>query len=145
MDIKLLAAEDAKGLRHFAYGLSWVLPLIFMGLLPWWFEYQWSYYPLLVPIILLPLAWLRPLWLYPFYRIWMLVFGTLAKLNTLLLLAIVFVLIITPMGFVARRLGKLHYNHNQIGNIQIGNKQAVQSNWQTPNYPPSQSHLKEPF
>ncbi len=135
MEIKLLAADDAQGLRHFAYGLSWLLPLIFMGLLPWWFDYPWSYYPLWVPAILLPLAWLRPLWLHPFYRGWMLIFGTLAKLNTMILLAIVFVFIITPMGFVARRLGKLHY----------GKSQGDESNWQKPSHKPSASHLKEPF
>ena len=74
MEPKLLVSTDSAGLRQFAVSLSWALPLLLMGLLPWWFDYAWSYYPLLIPATLLPLAWLKPHWLHPFYRLWMLVF-----------------------------------------------------------------------
>lgn len=154
MEPKLLVSTDSAGLRQFAVSLSWALPLILMGLLPWWFDYAWSYYPLLIPATLLPLAWLKPHWLHPFYRLWMLVFGTLGKINTVILLTLVFVLLITPLGFAARNLGKLHYRRNNFRPHRADSDTTEQSsataelktsNWQAPTQLPQVHNLKEPF
>jgi hypothetical protein len=154
MEPKLLASTDSAGLRQFALNLSWALPLLLMGLLPWWFGYAWSYYPLLIPALLLPLAWLKPHWLHPFYRLWMLVFGVLGKINTVILLTLVFVALITPLGFAARNLGKLHYRRNKFhphsnartkANQRLDNADLATSNWQAPSQLPQIHNLKEPF
>lgn len=154
MEPKLLVSADTKGLRQFAVSLSWGLPLLLMGLLPWWFDYAWSYYPLLIPAILLPLALVKPSWLQPFYRMWMLVFGLLGKINTVILLTLVFVVLITPLGFAARNLGKLHYRRNKFRTRCNDSDTAEQSseaaelttsNWQAPTQLPQVHNLKEPF
>jgi hypothetical protein len=164
MEPKLLASTDTKGLRQFAISLSWALPLLLMGLLPWWFDYAWSYYPLLIPATLLPLALVKPSWLHPFYRLWMLVFGFLGKINTVILLALVFVLVITPLGIVVRNLGKLHYRRNSFHRQSLSHNSKYQSsngkdtanqssenaalttsNWQAPTQLPQVHNLKEPF
>lgn len=154
MEPKLLVSTDSAGLRQFAVSLSWALPLILMGLLPWWFDYAWSYYPLLIPATLLPLAWLKPHWLHPFYRLWMLVFGFLGKINTVILLTLVFVLLITPLGIAARNLGKLHYRRNKFHTRSTDSDTTEQSsetaelktsNWQSPTQLPQVHNLKEPF
>ncbi len=159
MKVNWIPCPDTQGLRQFAISLSWALPLLLMGLLPWWFDYAWSYYPLVIPAILLPLAWLKPHWLQPFYRVWMLVFGFLGKINTMILLTLVFVLIITPLGIVVRNLGKLHYrrnsvhrhsfSHNSTNNNAMNpsseNAELTTSNWQAPTQLPQVHNLKEPF
>ncbi len=151
----LLTPTDTAGLRQFALSLSWALPLLLMGLLPWWFDYAWSYYPLLIPALLLPLAWLKPSALHPFYRLWMLVFGTLGKINTVILLSLVFVLVITPLGIVVRNLGKLHYRRRprDYRSATPSNEHSTNSspatltdsNWQPPSQLPQVHNLKEPF
>ena len=145
MKVNWIPCPDTQGLRQFAISLSWALPLLLMGLLPWWFDYAWSYYPLVIPAILLPLAWLKPQWLQPFYRVWMLVFGFLGKINTMILLTLVFVLLITPLGFAARHLGKLHYRKRGVGHGSGDSKSSPQSNWQAPSHLPQVHNLKEPF
>lgn len=133
---KLLKPDDHAGLRRFGISIGLALPMIFMALLPWLFNYPMPLWPVLIPLWLLPLAMVTPGLLYYPYRLWMAVFGVVGIINTYLILSLVFVLLITPMGLVLRLLGKLQYQKRRSC--------SDHSNWQNSTVPQAKN-LEEPF
>ena len=133
---KRLKPTDHAGLRRFGISIGLALPLIFMVLLPWLFDYRIPLWPVLIPLWLLPLAAVAPGLLYYPYRLWMAVFGVLGILNTYLILSLVFVFLITPMGLVLRLLGKLQYQKRKSF--------SDHSNWQQSSAP-EPKNLEETF
>ena len=101
--------NDTKELKSFALVMSWAIPLLFIVIIPWLFDTAAKYQVLWFSLLLMTLYVIFPKGIYPFYRVWMFIAGILGWINTRLLLGIVFYLLILPIGFVMRSLGKLNY------------------------------------
>ena len=106
---KEVTINSTKELRSFALVMMWAIPLLFIVIIPWLFDTAAKYQVLWLSGLLGGLYLVFPKGIYPFYRVWMFIAGILGWINTRLLLGIVFYLLILPIGFVMRTLGKLHY------------------------------------
>ncbi len=97
---------DRKGLRDFAIVTGGMLALIFGLFLPWIFERSYPYWPWIVWAVLGGWGLIAPESLRPVYKAWMKFALLLGKVNTPLVLGIVFFLIFFPVAMVFRILRK---------------------------------------
>jgi len=99
---------DAKGLRQFGLMLGGILALIFGFVLPW--SWGWESSPNLLWIgagaVVIVWALLAPDSMRGLYNNWMRVAMAIGHVINTIILAIVFYLVITPMGLVMRLMGK---------------------------------------
>lgn len=99
---------DTKGLRQFGLILGGVLAAIFGLLLPW--RWHWldlpNWYWIASGALVVLWALLAPGSLRTLYRGWMHVALIIGAIVNAFVLAIVFFLLITPMGFVGKLMGK---------------------------------------
>jgi hypothetical protein len=93
-----IAIPDKKGLREFGLVTGALLVGLFGVLLPWLFHLGFPLWPWIIAGILWGLALLLPMGLKLIYHGWMFI--------ALILLALVFYLIITPLGLIMRLWGK---------------------------------------
>lgn len=100
---------STPALREFAYTMAAAFVIIFCLLLPWLFSHPIPYWPLAVAAILLLQAWTYPKSLIPVQQGWMRIGAILGWINTRIILGLVFFALITPIGWVQRKRGKLHY------------------------------------
>lgn len=97
---------DKKGLREFGL-ITGGLFIIFFGLLlPWLFGFAFPLWPWILASVLAGLALLIPNSLKLIYYGWMSIALIIGWINTRIILAIVFYLLITPMGSIMRLFGK---------------------------------------
>ena len=98
-------AVTNKDLRSFGltvggiFGVIGLWPLVFRSQDP----REWALYlavALILPALVIPLVLKWP------YRCWMAIGYVLGWVNTRILMGVVFVLIVTPMGFIRRNLGQ---------------------------------------
>ena len=101
--------DDTEAMRSFAISMSIFLPIVFTLLLPWLFNNSMPYWPLVASSILMLLYFAYPRGIYYPYFAWMILASILGWFNTRLILALVFYLVITPIGIVMKLLGKLQY------------------------------------
>jgi hypothetical protein len=97
---------DNKELRKFGLLFAAILLILFEGLLPWLKNKPLPLWPLYVgaPIALLAVLW--PAGLRPLYSAWM-KFGMIAgAINTRIIMSIVFFVLVTPIAWVMRVLGR---------------------------------------
>lgn len=97
---------DNQQLRSFGLIFAALLMLIFAGLLPWVANYavpRWPFW-IGVPIALIGLAW--PRGLLPLFRVWMKFGEVMGRINTFIILTVLFFLMVTPTGWLMRLLGK---------------------------------------
>jgi hypothetical protein len=98
-------AGERKALRHFglivggAFGVVAVWPTLFRGAAPRWWV-------LAVAVVLALAALLAPRSLAVVHRMWMGLAEILGRINSVILLSVVFYLVVTPMGVVMRLAGK---------------------------------------
>jgi hypothetical protein len=104
-----LALNDTPALRLFGWQMAIVWPLLFGLLLPWLFSSAWLWWPWLLSAVFAVLALLAPGLLYWPARVWLGFAHIMGWLNTRLILAVLFFVIITPLGLVLGALGKLDY------------------------------------
>ena len=97
---------DKKGLREFGLITGALLVGLFGVLSPWLFHLRFPIWPWIIASILWGLALLVPMGLKSIYYGWMFIALIIGWINTRILLALVFYLIITPMGLIMRLLGK---------------------------------------
>lgn len=97
---------DSKGLREFGLVTGALFVGLFGLLFPWLFQLAFPYWPWIIAGILWGLALLVPTGLKPIYHGWMFIALIIGWINTRILLALMFYLIITPMGLLMRLLGK---------------------------------------
>ena len=135
--LPMAAADDKPALRKFAWQMSIAFPLFFALLLPWIFSHPMPMWPFYVAAILLVSAYLVPVLLFPLYVVWTVFASLLGWLNTFVILALAFYLLIFPIGLVLRLLGKLGY--------QTKLKLGAKSYWIQRVSPPQKDNLKEPF
>ncbi len=95
-------------LKKFAIMMSWAMPLFFLIITPWLFNYSRHWWPLAVSVIFLVLLLAPKKISYP-YKLWMLIGSIVGWINTRIILGLTFYLLIFPMGLVLRLLGKLQY------------------------------------
>ena len=99
-------ALSVRELRRFGLVLAAALVVVFALLLPWLFGRVWPRWPWAVAIVLIALALVHPRALAPLHRGWMKVGHVLGAINSRIVLGALFFLIIVPLGFVLRVLGK---------------------------------------
>lgn len=133
----LLDKNDIAGLKSFALTMIWAFPLVFMGVLPWLFEFAIPYWPAGVSLVLLVLYAVFPLGIYWPYRVWMMIAGVLGWINTRIILGLAFFLLILPIGLLLRMFGKLQYQAKKVKN--------QSSFWIKNDQPRTKDKLKEPF
>lgn len=133
--LPLASKQDIDVLQNFATSMAVALPAIFMGLLPWLFNRHIPLWPAFLALILMLLYIFKPSWLYRPYWLWMVVASILGWLNTTIILAFAYYLLIVPTGLVMRTLNKLQYRSFE----------PQQSTWIKRDKPPTKANLKEPF
>jgi len=97
---------DKKGLREFGLITGGLFVGLFGLLFPWLFSFAFPKWPWIIAGVLWGLALLIPNSLKWIYQGWMSFALVLGWINTRLILAIMFYLIMTPMGLVMRLFGK---------------------------------------
>jgi hypothetical protein len=105
-----LALNDTSALRRFGWQMSIAWPLLFGLLLPWLFSSGWPFWPWLLGAAFASIALVAPGLLYWPGRIWLGFSHIMGWLNTRIILALLFFVIITPLGLVLRWWGKLDYH-----------------------------------
>jgi len=99
---------DSKGLRQFGLMLGGILLLGFGLLLPW--MWKWSNFPNLpwmgAGIVVITWALIAPDSMRGLYTGWMRVAMFIGNIVNSIILAIVYFMVITPMGIIMRMMGK---------------------------------------
>ncbi|MFO1316111.1 MAG: SxtJ family membrane protein [Burkholderiales bacterium] len=96
-----------RELRKFGAVLAVAFPAVFCLLLPWLFARPVPWWPLAVSAVLLALAAVAPAALAPVERAWLRVGHVLGWVNTRILLAVLFFVLVLPLGLLLRLLRKL--------------------------------------
>ncbi len=99
--------RSRRDLRKFGAVLAVAFPVVFCLLLPWLFSRPMPWWPLAVSAVLLALAAFAPAALAPVERAWLRVGHALGWLNTRILLALLFFVLVLPLGLLLRLLRKL--------------------------------------
>ncbi len=107
-----------RELKSFAFTMSWAIPCLFTLFLPWIFDKGINWWPLVITTILMTLYFAYPKGISPIYRGWMVIASVLGWINTRVILALVFYLIIFPIVILLRIFGKLQYRNSENPNEQ---------------------------
>ena len=107
--MKMLQRSDRRELRQFFWILGTAIALMFYLVLPWLFDAARSPVVLYVSAAVAGAGSILPSTLYPLYRAWMVLARALGWINSRVLLGLAFYLMVWPVGWLARRLGKLGY------------------------------------
>jgi hypothetical protein len=102
----MLMDVSKADLRKFGVGLAVLLPVLFFGLLPWLFGFERPVWPWVVGGGVLLVALAIPLALRPVYRFLMWVAVPLGRVNSLVLLSLVYFIMVVPMGLLMKLFGK---------------------------------------
>ncbi|KEF32242.1 hypothetical protein D777_00876 [Marinobacter nitratireducens] len=102
MDVR----KEREEARTFGYTLAIFLGVVFGLLLPWWAEYSLPVWPWVLGAGLGVIAFLHPTALSPLRRGFIRVGEPLGRFNSVFLLSLVYFVLICPMGFLMRLLGK---------------------------------------
>ena len=110
MQLIVIDKQDKTALKKFALTMSIAFPVVFMGVLPLIFGLGIPLWPAAISALLLVLYVIFPAGIYYPQLVWAYIAFALGWVNTRVLLFLVFYVLIFPVGFIARRLGKLNYN-----------------------------------
>ena len=99
-------SEGRSELRKFGIGLAVLICVLFGVLLPWLFDFSWPWWPWVTGGIVLFITFLAPGALVPVQRGLLRVAEPLGRVNSVILLSAVYFLLVCPMGFIMRLLGK---------------------------------------
>ena len=97
---------DRAGLRKFGLVTGAMFVLVFGLLLPWVFSLNFPRWPwwLAAAFALPALVW--PPALAPVYRVWMRAAGAIGRLNSAIVLGLMFFVVLTPFGLLRRAFGR---------------------------------------
>lgn len=126
-----------RELKSFAFTMSWAIPCLFTLFLPWIFDKGINWWPLVISTILMILYFTYPKGIFPIYRGWMTIASVLGWVNTRVILALIFYLIIFPIGILLRIFGKLQYRSSENPN--------QQSYWKLREIEMKKEDLERPF
>jgi len=133
--MKHIEIPDKKGLREFGLVTGGLLAVLFGLFLPWLFGFSYPLWPWIVAGVLWGLALVIPNSLKRVYQGWMSFALVIGWVNTRLILAIVFYLIITPMGSIMRLFGK----------NPVKNKPSQLESYRNITHSRSPKHMEHPF
>ena len=109
---------DKKGLRKFGFTTGAIIVILFGLLLPWLRDRPLPWWPFSIAAILCIWALVAPTSLNLVYQPWMKVGLVLGWINTRIILAIIFFVLLTPLGWLQRKRGKLGYKTGFESNTQ---------------------------
>jgi hypothetical protein len=95
---------DAKGLRDFGLLTGGIVAVLFGLLLPWLLDRPWPVWPWITAGVLAAWGLAAPLSMRPLYRGWMRLGLLVGTVMTPLILALLFFLVVTPVGLARRWL-----------------------------------------
>lgn len=127
---------DASELRKFALVLGGTVCLLFGLLLPFLLERQYPLWPWIVFAVLAFLGLFFVRVLEPIHAAWMFLGEKLGWLNTRILLAVIFYLMIVPIGLLMRLSGK---------DILFLKRSPERESYRRLDYRFSRNNLKRPF
>ena len=133
--LPLVSKDDADALQTFAITMSIAFVVIFMGLLPWLLTAAIPLWPAILSMLLMLLYFCKPSFLYYPYITWMVVASVLGFINTRLILALAYYLLIVPIGIIMQWRNGLQYKPYKLS----------ESSWVGRNTTPTKENLKEPF
>lgn len=99
-------APTAAELKKFGFVMAAMIAGLFGLLLPWLFGRTLPLWPWIVAVVIALPALFAPLFLAPVHRGWMAVGGVLGWINTRILLAAMFYVVMLPVGLVMRLAGR---------------------------------------
>ncbi len=124
-------------LKNFAITMGWAIPALLSLLLPWIFNKEFQYWPLYLSAILALFYFVYPMGIYPVYRVWTLMSRSIGWINTRVILALIFYIIILPSGVLLKMFGKLQYRSYE--------PKAQASYWKTRETHFKNTDLERPF
>jgi hypothetical protein len=95
-----LNSTDKKELRKFGLLIGSVFMVI--GIIPLLKGRELNLYLIFVAIPIILLGLIIPVYLSPVYKIWMKIGKVLGRINSFLILSVIFYLVVTPIGFIYR-------------------------------------------
>ena len=96
---------DRKGLREFAFTIGSIVAVLFGLVVPWWLDRPFPLWPWIVSGTLIGWGLVIPITLRRVYRAWMKIGLLLNMVTSPLVMAIVFYVVITPVGLIRRMSG----------------------------------------
>lgn len=130
--------NDIEALKSFAVTMAIAFPVVFMLILPWLFNLGIPNWPLYIAIALTGLYIFKPSLLYYPYVVWMLIASVFGYINTRIILALAYYILIVPIGLIMQLRKGLQYKHKKQVKKQV-------SNWVMRDKAPKKENLKEPF
>ncbi|MET0379132.1 MAG: SxtJ family membrane protein [Spongiibacteraceae bacterium] len=97
-------AAEKKELRSFGLIFAVILIGLFGLLIPWLRERPLPSWPFGIAGVFVVLALVFPLGLKPFFKIWMKFGAVMGFINTRIILAVFFFILVTPLGWLMRAL-----------------------------------------
>ena len=97
---------NTKEYRKFGLMMAAMVALFFGGLLPWIFNWSYSFIPWVISASLLLTALLFPKALFVIYKPWMLLGNVLGYINTRIILGIIFFVLFVPIALVLKIMNK---------------------------------------
>jgi len=107
--------ESSKQLRTFGFVFASMVALVFSFVLPYLFEYNRPNWPLLVATIIVLCSIIFPRGLIIIKKPWMRFARLLGKINSFIILGLIFYVMITPYAFVLKMLGKKPIKNKVFG------------------------------
>ncbi len=105
-DLHYIPQPKRKELRKFGLTIGGIIGLLFGLLIPWALRRPFPLWPRVVASILVPWALAAPASLRLVYRGWMKFGSVLNRITTPVILGIIYLIVITPIGFIMRIQGK---------------------------------------
>jgi high-affinity Fe2+/Pb2+ permease len=127
--------NDKSALQSFAITMALAFPIVFMLALPWLLSNSTPMWPIYVSMLLSGLYIFAPALLYYPYIVWMFIASILGWINTRIILAIAYYLLVVPIGLFMQWRKGLEYKH------QIQDDSA----WTKRDKLPTKENLKDPF
>jgi len=125
---------DRAGLREFALVTGSVIAGLFGLFLPWVLDLAWPVWPWILASILVTVGLAAPMALRPVYKIWMQFGLILSRITTPIIMALVFFLVITPIGLIRRLLSSdpMNRKFDDGGSYRVPSKKIPAENMERP-------------
>lgn len=127
---------DTAGLRKFGWTTGGIIAVLFGLGFPWLLSLAFPVWPWIIFGVLAAWGTIAPDTLRPVYTGWMRFGLLLSKITTPIVLGIVFYLVVTPMAFFMKLMGKDPMNRKL---------EAHDSSYRVPSTPPSKKNIGKPF